>query len=57
MHDLGSMALAQEEHRAILDACCRRDAEEAAMLVEKHVTEVGQAIIEFVRKRYEGYKP
>ena len=57
MDDLGSMALAQEEHRAILDACCRRDAEEAASLVEEHVTEVGQAIVEFVRRRYEGWKP
>jgi DNA-binding GntR family transcriptional regulator len=57
MDDLGSMALAQEEHRAILDACCRRDAEEAARLVEEHVTEVGQAIVEFVRRRNEGWKP
>ena len=57
MDDLGSMALAQEEHRAILDACRRRDAEEAASLVEKHLTEVGQAIIGFIRRRYEGHKP
>ena len=57
MDDLGSMALAQEEHRAILEACRRRDAEEAASLVEEHVTEVGQAIVEFVRRRYEGWKP
>jgi len=56
MDDLGSMALAQEEHRAILDACRRRDAEEAASLVGEHVTEVGQAIVEFVRRRYEGWK-
>ena len=57
MDDLGSMALAQEEHRAILDACRRGDAEEAASLVEEHVTEVGEAIVEFVRRRYEGWKP
>jgi DNA-binding GntR family transcriptional regulator len=57
MDDLGSMALAQEEHRSILEACRRRDAEEAASLVEEHVTEVGQAIVEFVRRRYEGWKP
>ena len=57
MDDLGSMALAQEEHRAIVDACRRRDAEEAASLVEAHVAEVGQAIVEFVRRRYEGWKP
>jgi DNA-binding GntR family transcriptional regulator len=52
MDDQGSMALAQEEHRAVLDACRRRDAEEAASLVEKHVTEVGRALVEFVRRRY-----
>ena len=57
MDDLGSMALAQEEHRAILDACRRRDTEEAASLVENHLTEVGQAIVEFVRRRYEGWEP
>jgi DNA-binding GntR family transcriptional regulator len=51
MDDLGSMVLAQEEHRAILEACRRRDAKEAASLVEEHVTEVGQAIVEFVRRR------
>jgi DNA-binding GntR family transcriptional regulator len=51
MDDLGSMALAQGEHRAILDACQRADAEEAAALVGEHVAEVGRAIIEFVRSR------
>ena len=51
MHDLGSMALAQGEHRAILEACRKGDAERAAELVEEHVTEVGQAIIDFVHRR------
>ena len=52
MDDLGNVALAQEEHRAVLDACRSRDAEAAASLVEKHVTEVGHALVEFVRRRY-----
>lgn len=52
MDDLGSMAMAQEEHRAVLDACRCRDAEEAASLVGEHVTKVGQALVEFVRQRY-----
>lgn len=52
--DLGSMALAQGEHRAILEACQDGDAERAAALVEEHVAEVGRAIIEFVRRRDKG---
>jgi DNA-binding GntR family transcriptional regulator len=51
--DLGSMALAQGEHRAILDACRSGHAEEAAELVREHVAEVGQAIVEFVSRRHE----
>ena len=53
MDDLGSMALAQEEHRAILEACRGGDAEKAAALVGEHVAEVGRAIIEFVCRRDE----
>jgi DNA-binding GntR family transcriptional regulator len=51
MDDLGSMALAQGEHRAILRACQQGNAEEAAAMVGEHVNKVGQAIIEFVRRR------
>ena len=51
MDDLGSMALAQGEHRAILEACQSGDAEKAASLVGEHVAEVGRAIIEFVCRR------
>jgi DNA-binding GntR family transcriptional regulator len=54
MDDLGSMALAQGEHRAILEACQSGGAEEAASLVGEHVTEVGRAIIEFVCRRDKG---
>ena len=49
--DLGSMAMAQGEHRAILEACQDGDAEKAAALVGEHVAEVGRAIIEFVCRR------
>lgn len=51
MDDLGSMALAQGEHRAILEACRQGDAERAAAHVGEHVTAVGQAIIDFVHRR------
>lgn len=51
MDDLGSMALAQEEHRAVLAACREGDADKAADLVREHVAEVGRAIVEFVEKR------
>ncbi len=51
IEDSGSMALAQEEHRAILEACRQGDAEKAASLVGNHVAEVGQAIVEYVRLR------
>jgi DNA-binding GntR family transcriptional regulator len=49
IEDSGSMSLAQEEHRRILEACREGDAEKAASLVGKHVAEVGRAIIEYVR--------
>jgi DNA-binding GntR family transcriptional regulator len=53
MDDLGSMALAQGEHRAILKACQRGHVEEAAELVGEHVAEVGRAIVDFLRRRDE----
>jgi DNA-binding GntR family transcriptional regulator len=51
MDELGSIALALGEHRAILEACRQGEAEQAAALVGKHVTGVGRTIIEFVRWR------
>jgi DNA-binding GntR family transcriptional regulator len=51
MDDLGSMAHAQGEHRAILEACQSGDAEKAATLVGEHVAEVARAIIDFVHRR------
>jgi DNA-binding GntR family transcriptional regulator len=43
----------QGEHRAILAACKRGDAEQAAVIVRDHVGQVGRAIIEYVRLRDE----
>jgi DNA-binding GntR family transcriptional regulator len=50
MSDSGSMALAQAEHHAIITACRQGDAEKAAAFVEKHVREVGQALVGYVRQ-------
>jgi DNA-binding GntR family transcriptional regulator len=41
----------QGEHRAILEACRRGDAEQAAALMRDHVAQVGRAIVEYVRQR------
>lgn len=43
----------QGEHRAILAACERGDAEHAAAIVRDHVGQVGRAIVEYVRQRDE----
>jgi DNA-binding GntR family transcriptional regulator len=43
----------QEEHRAILAACKRGDAEQAAAIMHNHVAQVGRAIVEYVRQRDE----
>jgi DNA-binding GntR family transcriptional regulator len=51
MADSGSMALAQGEHRAILEACRQHDAEGAAGLVARHVAEVGRAVVDYARQR------
>ncbi|OGO18715.1 MAG: hypothetical protein A2Z14_09460 [Chloroflexi bacterium RBG_16_48_8] len=47
---LGGMPQAQEEHRAILRACRRGDAEEAASIMQEHVAKVGQSIIAYVQR-------
>ena len=57
MSDSGHMALAQEGHRAILQACKERDVEAAAMLVYRHVAEVGQSLVEYVRQKELGQSP
>lgn len=47
----GHLPQTQGEHRAILEACQRGDAEQAAALIHDHVAEVGDAIVEYVRQR------
>jgi DNA-binding GntR family transcriptional regulator len=39
------------EHRAILEACKRGDAEKAAVLIHDHVAQVGRSLVEFIRQR------
>ena len=51
--ELGHTPQSQGEHRAILEACERGDAEQAAALMHDHVAQVGRAIIEYVRQRDE----
>ena len=50
---LGGMPHAQDEHREILAACKKGDAEKAATLVRDHVAEVGQAIVECLHDQQE----
>jgi DNA-binding GntR family transcriptional regulator len=49
----GHLPKTQQEHRAILDACKRGDAEQAAALMYEHVAQVGRAIVEYERQRNE----
>jgi DNA-binding GntR family transcriptional regulator len=51
--ELGHLPQIQGEHRAILEACKRGDAEQAAALMHDHVAQVGRAIVEYVRQRDE----
>ena len=53
INDLGRMPQAQVEHRAILEACKRGDAEQAGTIMHDHVAQVGHAIVEYVRQRDE----
>ncbi len=53
INDLGGMPQAQVEHRAIVEACKRGDAEQAGTIIHDHVAQVGHAIVEYVRQRDE----
>jgi DNA-binding GntR family transcriptional regulator len=48
---LGGMPVAQEEHRAVIEACRSGEAEHAARIIYEHVTHVGNSIIEYVRQQ------
>lgn len=49
IEDLGGMPQAQIEHRAILDACEKGEADQAASLIYKHVAKVGDAIVKYLQ--------
>ena len=49
--DLGGMPVAQEEHRAVIEACRSGEAELAARIIYEHVTHVGNSIIEYIRQQ------
>jgi DNA-binding GntR family transcriptional regulator len=51
--ELGHFPKTQGEHRAILEACKRGDAEQAAALMHDHVAQAGRAIVEHIRQRDE----
>ncbi len=44
----------QGEHQAILEACERGDAEQAAAIMRHHVAQVGDALVRYARHRDEG---
>jgi DNA-binding GntR family transcriptional regulator len=50
---MGGMPQAQVDHRAILAACKKKDADRAASLIYEHVIHVGQAIVAYIRQAEE----
>lgn len=48
---LGGMPKAQTEHKSIVKACKRGEADQAGTIVFDHVNNVGRSIIEFVRQQ------
>jgi DNA-binding GntR family transcriptional regulator len=52
--EFGGLPLAQEEHRAILDASRRGDAEEAGRLMEQHISSVAAVVIQYVQQTAPG---
>ena len=51
--DIGGMPQAQAEHWAIIDACQRGDADDAATKMFNHVNNVGSTLTEYVRRQEE----
>ena len=49
IQELGGMPQAQIEHKEILVACKKGDAEQAASLMYKHVAKVGAAIVKYLQ--------
>jgi DNA-binding GntR family transcriptional regulator len=51
--DIGGMPQAQAEHWAIIEACQRGDADDAATKMFNHVNNVGNTLTEYVRRQEE----
>jgi DNA-binding GntR family transcriptional regulator len=51
--DIGGMPQAQAEHRAIIEACQRGDAEDAATIIYNHVNNVGNTLVEYLLRQEE----
>ncbi len=48
--DLGATPQAQVEHRAILEACQKGEADKAAEIMKQHISNVGYALIEYLQQ-------
>ena len=51
--DIGGMPQAQAEHRAIIEACQRGDADDAATIIYNHVKNVGNTLIDYLLRQEE----
>jgi len=49
--DLGGMPQAQIEHKVVIEACKRGEADRAALIIKDHVDHVGHSIIDFVAQQ------
>ena len=49
------MSRARSEHQAILDACAKRDAKQAARLTGEHIERAGAALIKFLQSHSEEF--
>lgn len=47
----GQMDRSQDDHRQILEACRRRDADAASQIVERHVRAIGATIVDQIRRQ------
>jgi DNA-binding GntR family transcriptional regulator len=49
--EMGRLSESREDHRAILEACQLGDADLAARIMRRHLSRVGQELVEYYRKR------
>lgn len=55
--EFGGLPRAQEQHRAILDACRQGEAERAELEMRNHVSSVAQVVIQYVRQAVQTGEP